>query len=78
MFISSRDQARFGLLFLRNGKWNNKVLLDPEWIELVQSHLKTINLMAMWWLNKGNRKWKVCLKTSIMEQVWRKLCSHNP
>ena len=59
MFISSRDQARFGLLFLRNGKWNNKVLLDPEWIELVQKPSENNESYGyMWWLNKGNRKWK--------------------
>ena len=59
MFISSRDQARFGLLFLRNGKWNNKVLLDPEWIELVQKPSENNESYGyMWWLNKGNRKWE--------------------
>ena len=36
MFISSLDHARFGLLFLRNGKWKNELLVSPDWIRLGQ------------------------------------------
>jgi CubicO group peptidase (beta-lactamase class C family) len=34
MFISARDQARLGLLTLRNGKWNGEQILSEEWIQL--------------------------------------------
>ncbi len=34
MFISARDQARFGYLTLRNGKWNNEQILSEEWIKM--------------------------------------------
>jgi CubicO group peptidase (beta-lactamase class C family) len=34
MFISARDQARFGLLTLRNGKWGDSQLISEEWIRL--------------------------------------------
>ena len=33
MFISARDQARFGLLTLRNGKWKDKQLISEQWIK---------------------------------------------
>jgi len=33
MWISTRDHARFGLLYLRNGAWDGKQLLSKEWIE---------------------------------------------
>ena len=59
LFINSLDHARFGLLFLRNGKWKNELLLSPEWIKLVQKpseHNESYGYM--WWLNKGDRKWK--------------------
>jgi CubicO group peptidase (beta-lactamase class C family) len=32
MFISARDQARFGLLTLRGGHWKDKQILSEEWI----------------------------------------------
>lgn len=33
IFIHALDQARYGLLFLRKGKWNNKQLLSEAWIK---------------------------------------------
>jgi CubicO group peptidase (beta-lactamase class C family) len=32
MFISARDQARFGLLTLRSGKWKDKQLISERWL----------------------------------------------
>ena len=58
MFINSLDHARFGLLFLRNGKWKNTLLLSPEWIKLVQQPSENNESYGyMWWLNRGVRKW---------------------
>jgi CubicO group peptidase (beta-lactamase class C family) len=37
MFINARDQARFGLLTLRNGKWGNDQILSEEWIRLART-----------------------------------------
>jgi CubicO group peptidase (beta-lactamase class C family) len=34
MFISARDQARFGLLTLRRGRWGDRQLLSEAWIRL--------------------------------------------
>ena len=34
MFISARDQARFGLLTLRRGRWNDRQVLSQEWIRM--------------------------------------------
>lgn len=31
--MSARDMARFGLLYMNNGKWNNKQLVSEDWIE---------------------------------------------
>ena len=33
MFISARDQARFGLFTLRDGNWGGKQLLAKEWFD---------------------------------------------
>jgi CubicO group peptidase (beta-lactamase class C family) len=37
MFISARDMARFGYLFLRNGKWQDRQLVSPKWIDMAKS-----------------------------------------
>lgn len=34
MFISARDQARFGLFALRRGDWGGQQLLEEEWFDL--------------------------------------------
>jgi CubicO group peptidase (beta-lactamase class C family) len=36
--LSVRDLARFGLLYLRNGKWHDKQLLRPELVQLAISN----------------------------------------
>jgi CubicO group peptidase (beta-lactamase class C family) len=37
MFISARDMARFGYLFLRNGTWNDREIVSPKWIAMARS-----------------------------------------
>jgi CubicO group peptidase (beta-lactamase class C family) len=37
LFISALDQARFGYLTLRNGKWNDKQLLSEAWIKMAKT-----------------------------------------
>jgi CubicO group peptidase (beta-lactamase class C family) len=37
MFISALDQARFGLLTLRQGRWGERQLLDPAWYEMAET-----------------------------------------
>lgn len=34
MWISARDQARFGLLTLRGGRWGDRQLLSQEWLRM--------------------------------------------
>jgi CubicO group peptidase (beta-lactamase class C family) len=55
MFINTRDQARFGYLFLRNGKWEGEQLISEEWIRMLQvpSEAKS-NYGYMWWLNNDD------------------------
>ncbi len=37
MFISARDMARFGYLFLRNGKWKDRQIVPLKWIEMART-----------------------------------------
>lgn len=57
IFINTFDQARFGYLFLRNGKWKEKQLISEEWIKQIQQSSEANPAYSyLWWLNKGNRK----------------------
>lgn len=60
IFISAEDMARFGLLFLNNGKWNSEQLLSEAWIrEAITPSVPNPNYGYMWWLNnKGDRHWE--------------------
>ncbi|MBT8180657.1 MAG: beta-lactamase family protein [Eudoraea sp.] len=60
IFISTEDMARFGLLFLNNGKWNSEQLLSEAWVkEAITPSAPNPNYGYMWWLNKkGDRQWK--------------------
>ena len=53
LFINTEDHARFGLLFLRQGKWNERQLISQEWInKATQSSPSQKSYGYMWWLNK--------------------------
>jgi hypothetical protein len=56
LFISTLDQARFGLLFLRKGKWKNQQLISQQWIDdAVKPCTANKSYGYMWWLNQENR-----------------------
>ena len=56
LFISTRDQARFGLLFLRRGKWNDTRILPEGWIDRLRAPSRAQpGYGCMWWLNTGRR-----------------------
>ena len=56
LFINTQDHARFGLLFLKNGKWNDQQLISKEWVEAVQQPSAANNSYGfMWWLNADRR-----------------------
>lgn len=57
MFINSFDMARFGYLFLRNGKWNDRTIVSEKWIEMARKPGPDNDSygFANWYLNT-NRK----------------------
>ena len=57
MFINSYDMARFGYLFLRNGKWKDQVVVSEKWIKMARtpgSDNQTYGF-ANWYLNTGQK-----------------------
>ena len=58
LFISAIDQARFGLLFLRNGKWKSRQLISEKWVKSAhQSSPSNKDYGYMWWIN-ASKNWK--------------------
>ena len=37
MFINAWDMARFGYLFLRNGKWKDRQIISEKWIQMAKT-----------------------------------------
>ena len=63
IFINALDQARFGLLFLRKGKWKNKQLISEQWVNSVnQPSAANKSYGLMWWTNEENRLGNVSKK----------------
>ncbi|MDB5208754.1 MAG: serine hydrolase, partial [Flavisolibacter sp.] len=56
LFINTLDHARFGLLFLRKGKWKNMQLISERWIAEAQlPSAANKSYGYMWWLNEAAR-----------------------
>ena len=57
IFMSSYDMARFGYLYLRNGKWKDKPIMSEKWIQMARtpgSDNKTYGY-ANWYLNTDRK-----------------------
>jgi CubicO group peptidase (beta-lactamase class C family) len=56
MFISAFDLARFGYLYLRNGKWADRQLVSQKWIGLARTGGVNPEYGFMnWFLNPGRK-----------------------
>ena len=60
LFINTEDHARFGLLFLNDGKWEDQQIVSTDWIEeATTSSEAAVSYGYMWWLNRqGGRYWE--------------------
>lgn len=51
-FISTLDHARYGYLFMNNGKWKEQQLISEDWITLATAPSPTnLRYGYLWWLN---------------------------
>ncbi len=58
IYATAQDYARFGLLFLRGGKWEDKQIIDSEFIDYVRTPTNAKNAThygAHWWLSPSNK-----------------------
>ena len=66
LWISARDEARFGYLFLRQGKWKDKQIISANWVRVATTPT-TIgqDYGYLWWLNTAHKQWPSLPATSF-------------
>ena len=59
IWINSYDHARFGYLFLRNGKWKDRQILSEQWIRMATTRGSTVgpDYGYLWWRNTDGEAW---------------------
>ena len=64
VYTNARDLARFGLLYLQNGRWQGQQLISEQWIDFVRtpapaSAVRGHDYGGQWWLVPDDRKSEV-------------------
>jgi CubicO group peptidase (beta-lactamase class C family) len=52
VYLTSRDMAKFGLLYLNKGNWNNQQIISKEWVEQsLKKHsvVQGVDYGYLWW-----------------------------
>jgi CubicO group peptidase (beta-lactamase class C family) len=59
LHITARSLARFGLLFLREGKWRDRSVVPAEWVSMATHPSQKLNpeYGFLWWNNSTSKKW---------------------
>jgi len=59
LHITARSLARFGLLFLREGKWQDRSVVPSEWVSMATAPSQKLNQEYgfLWWNNTTGKKW---------------------
>jgi len=58
MWISTYDMARFGLLWLRNGKWGDRQIVPPAYVKMATTPSQHgPDYGFLWWLNAKQGLW---------------------
>ena len=78
MWISTRDHARFGLLFLNRGRWNGQQIISKRWIDLASTptDVKPDYGYMNWFLNTDRKRWPsapvwtVCFLGAGTNMIW--------
>jgi CubicO group peptidase (beta-lactamase class C family) len=68
MFINAWDMARFGYLFLRNGKWKERRIVSEQWIQMARTPgvANAEYGYANWFLNTGRKPLPAAPESSVV------------
>lgn len=61
-WASARDWAKLGQLYLNNGRWGEKQILDPDWVSFVRTPVEGSNgeYGGHFWLNTEGERYPSC------------------
>jgi CubicO group peptidase (beta-lactamase class C family) len=67
MFINAYDMGRFGYLFLRNGKWQERLIVSEKWIAMARTPgpANADYGFANWFLNTGRKPLPAAPATAV-------------
>ena len=58
LWINTRDEARFGYLFLRKGRWQDKQIISEKWVRMATTPGELgPDYGFLWWLNTKQKQW---------------------
>ncbi len=58
LWINTRDEARYGYLFLRRGKWAGKQIVSEKWVRMATTPSRVpLDYGYLWWLNTAHKQW---------------------
>jgi CubicO group peptidase (beta-lactamase class C family) len=68
MFINAWDMARFGYLFLRQGRWENRQLISEKWISLARTPgpANATYGFCNWFLNTNRQAWPAAPASAVI------------
>ena len=65
LVINARDEARFGYLMLRQGRWGRRQIVSPAWIkQAITRGPVGPDYGCLWWLNTEQKAWPDAPATS--------------
>ncbi|KAB7730370.1 serine hydrolase [Rudanella paleaurantiibacter] len=58
LWINTRDEARFGYLMLRQGRWNDRQIVSADWVKQATTRGPVgPDYGYLWWLNTEQKAW---------------------
>jgi CubicO group peptidase (beta-lactamase class C family) len=66
LWINTRDEARFGYLILRRGKWKDRQIISENWIQMATTPAAIgPDYGYLWWLNTKRKQYPSAPATSF-------------
>ena len=57
MFLNAWDMARFGYLLLKEGRWQGRALISPDWLRAAATPSHMVRSQPRAWLRTTRGPW---------------------